>query len=163
MSTCASSVLSRIDSGRKFSISRNHLLQNPAESYVGPSSYTTSSFPQINSHDYPSFGNFGYLMNMKNPQITSTYSAFGPSENNEFGSTSYINYPSSTSVQTVLQPENNAPVFSEYASVTSHDNSALPQQYSAYSQHSDYSQHPAFAQQSAFAQNSPYQQHSPMS
>jgi hypothetical protein len=60
-----------------------------AENYVGPSSYKTSF-----GSDYPGFGNFGSLMNVKSPQISSSYSSFGPSsDNSEFGSTSYTNYP----------------------------------------------------------------------
>lgn len=63
--------------------------RNPSESYVGPSSYTTSF-----GSDYPGFGNYGTMINFRNPQISSSYSSFGPSsENNEFGSTTFVNYP----------------------------------------------------------------------
>ncbi|KAG5683606.1 hypothetical protein PVAND_012879 [Polypedilum vanderplanki] len=115
VSTFMSSVFARIDlcSSR---VSRNHFEDNPAESYVGQSSYATSYEP---NYDYPAFGNFGNLLNMKNPQITSSYTTYGASENNEFGSTNYINYPSS--VQTIIQPEIKSPIFSEYSHVTSHN------------------------------------------
>lgn len=60
-----------------------------SESYTGPSSYTTSF-----QNDYPGYGNYGSILNMKNPPITSSYSSFGPSsESNSFGSTSFVNYP----------------------------------------------------------------------
>lgn len=59
------------------------------ESYAGPSSYTTSF-----GSDYPGYGNFGTMLNTKNPEISSSYSSFGPSsEHSGFGSTSYTNYP----------------------------------------------------------------------
>lgn len=62
------------------------------ESYVGPSSYTTSF-----GNDYPSYGDYGSLMNTNNPDFSSHYSVYGgeDSGNKEFGSTSYFNYPSS--------------------------------------------------------------------
>jgi hypothetical protein len=85
---------------------------------VGQSSYATSFEP---NYDYPAFGSYGTLLDMKNPQITSSYTTYGASENNEFGSTNYINYPSTTSVQTVVHPEHKSPVFSQYSSVTSHE------------------------------------------
>lgn len=96
-------------------------LVSPTESYIGPSSYATSF--QSNNHDYPSFGNFGYLMNMKNPQITSAYTAFGPSDENDFSSTSYINYPSSTStIHENTQQNYKSPLIeSSYSSAISHD------------------------------------------
>lgn len=60
-----------------------------SESYTGPSSYTTSF-----QSDYPGYGNYGSTLNLKNPPITSSYSSFGPSsENKEFGSTTFVNYP----------------------------------------------------------------------
>lgn len=63
--------------------------QNPTESYIGPSSYTTSF-----ENDFPDYGNHNGLINVKNPPFSSTYSSFGPSTDNiEFGSTSYVNYP----------------------------------------------------------------------
>lgn len=59
------------------------------ESYAGPSSYTTSF-----GSDYPGYGDFGSMINVKNPPISSSYSSFGPStENSGFSSTSYTNYP----------------------------------------------------------------------
>lgn len=78
-------------------LAQSVLCQNyggPAESYVGPSSYTTSTFGK----DYPGFGDYGQMTNFKNPQITSSYSTFGTSshDNNEFGSTTYVNYPPSS-------------------------------------------------------------------
>lgn len=71
---------------------------NPVESYIGPSSYDTpSSYTSSDINDYPSIGNYGQHLNMKNPQISSSYSSFGPSESSkEFGSTSYTNYPPQT-------------------------------------------------------------------
>lgn len=59
--------------------------------YKGPSSYSTSF-----SSDYAGSGNFGHL-NMNSPAISTSYSAYGPTENNDFSSTSYINYPPSAS------------------------------------------------------------------
>lgn len=66
---------------------------NPVESYIGPSSYSTSDI-----NDYPAVGNFGHLLNMNNPQITSSFNSYGPSENGELESTSYINYPPQTTI-----------------------------------------------------------------
>lgn len=81
--------------------------RNPSESYVGVSSYSTSF-----GSDYPGFGNFGQLMNLKNPQISSSYSSFGPSSQaNEFGSTTYINYP-----PTIQQGSQNLQTPSSYTS-----------------------------------------------
>jgi hypothetical protein len=68
---------------------------NPIESYIGPSSYTTS-YSTSNINDYPAVGNYGSLLNMNNPQIASSFSSFGPSESGELESTSYINYPPQT-------------------------------------------------------------------
>jgi hypothetical protein len=65
---------------------------SPIESYDGPSSYATSfRFPP--SNDYPSSGNYGNLINLKNPHVETSYTSFGPSHGDEFGSTTYINYP----------------------------------------------------------------------
>lgn len=75
---------------------------NPIESYVGPSSYTTS-YSTSNINDYPAVGNFGSLLNMRNPQITSSFSSYGPSESGELESTSYINYPPQTT--TIIHDE----------------------------------------------------------
>lgn len=75
--------------------------RSSSDSYVGPSSYTSS---QVN--DYPGYGNFGPLMNMKNPQISSSYSSFGPSsDSSSFGSTSYVNYPPTVEHQQI-NPQN---------------------------------------------------------
>lgn len=62
--------------------------ENPTETYIGPSSYTTSF-----DNDYSDYGNYDGMLNVRNPQISSSYSSFRPSNHNEFGSTSYINYP----------------------------------------------------------------------
>lgn len=75
---------------------------NPVESYGGPSSYTTS-YSTSNINDYPAVGNFGSLLNMKSPQITSSFSSYGPSESGELESTSYINYPPQTT--TIIHDE----------------------------------------------------------
>jgi hypothetical protein len=64
-----------------------------SNSYVGPSSYETSFSRLPYGSDYPGYGNFGSMMNMKNPSFSSSYTSFGPSTTNSFGSTSYINYP----------------------------------------------------------------------
>lgn len=120
VSTCLSSVLSFIDSSNN-GFGYNQLV-NPTESYVGPSSYEA---PQhSNTHDYPAFGNFGYLMNLKEPQISSSFSSYGPSDGSDFSSTSYINYPSTT--QTVQEPAKSSPISSSYSAVISHD--SLPPQ-----------------------------------
>lgn len=76
---------------------------NPVESYIGPSSYTTS-YSTSDINDYPAVGNFGTLLNMKNPQITSSFTSYGPSENGELQSSSYINYPPQTT--TIIHDEN---------------------------------------------------------
>jgi len=76
---------------------------SPTESYAGQSSYQASadainsSNNNINSNNlesYPGIGHFGSLMNLQNPPIQSSYTTYGNNGNN-FGSTSYINYPSS--------------------------------------------------------------------
>lgn len=110
----------RKNSGLKFNNYRSS-----AESYVGPSSYTSSLM-----NDYPGYGNFGPLMNMKNPQISSSYSSFGPSsENSGFGSTSYVNYPPTVEHQQI-NPQN---LFSAaFASLQSHQgNSQRAPQFSS--------------------------------
>lgn len=72
------------------------------ESYVGPSSYTTS-YSTSDINDYPSVGNFGHLINMQNPQISSSFTSYGTSDSGELESTSYINYPPQTT--TVIHGE----------------------------------------------------------
>jgi hypothetical protein len=59
---------------------------------------------------------------VKNPQITSHYSSFGPSEGNEFGSTSYTNYPSTT---TIIENHKPQIINSAYSALINHD-SNLP-------------------------------------
>lgn len=100
---------------------------NPIESYIGPSSYTTS-YSTSNINDYPSIGNYGHLLSMNNPQITSSFSSFGPSESGELESTSYINYPPQTT--TIIHDESpiqsprpsNPPQLSQSAISTSNFN-----------------------------------------
>lgn len=74
---------------------RQYDYSSSSESYVGPSSYTTSF-----GGDYPGYGNYGSLLNTGNPEYTSSYSSYGPESEpgKGFSSTSYVNYPSSTSV-----------------------------------------------------------------
>jgi len=115
VSTCLSNVLSFIDSSSN-GFTFNQLV-SPTESYAGPSSYATSH--QSNNHDYPAFGNFGYMLNMKEPQITSSFSSYGPSDGNDFSSTSYVNYPSTS--HTVQEPPKSPSVSSSYSAVISHD------------------------------------------
>lgn len=65
------------------------IITKPTETFSGPSSYATSF-----GNNFPASGNYGSNLNLRNPQITSSYSTYGPSaENAEFGSTTYINYP----------------------------------------------------------------------
>lgn len=76
----------------------NNQVQRPTETFSGPSSYVTSY-----GNNFPASGNYGALLNLRNPPITSSYSTYGPSsENAEFGSTTYINYPP----QNVQSPSN---------------------------------------------------------
>lgn len=92
LSACAAKCLSYNLRNRN-SLYRLNNFGGQSESYSGPSSYTTSF-----SSDYPGYGNFGPMMNVKNPLISSSYSSYGPSEGNGgFGSTSYVNYPQSDS------------------------------------------------------------------
>lgn len=94
MSTCHG-VFSYYSQNRQ-SFHHNNFI-NPVESYIGPSSYETPSYTTSDINDYPSIGNYGQHLDMKNPQISSSYSSFGPSESSkEFGSTSYTNYPPQT-------------------------------------------------------------------
>lgn len=87
------------------------------ESYAGPSSYTTSF-----GSDYPGYGDFGSLMNVRNPQISSSYSTFGPSTGSSgFTSTSYVNYPQTT------QQENSKPQSSYASSFPTQNQAWLPQ------------------------------------
>lgn len=82
---------------------------NPVESYIGASSYDTPPYSTSDINDYPAIGNYGQYLNMKNPQITSSYSSFGPSESNkEFGSTSYTNYPPQTVHEQLIIHDNSA-------------------------------------------------------
>lgn len=102
---------------------------NPSESYVGPSSYTTSF-----GSDYPGFGNFGSMMDLRNPQISSSYSSFGSmSGNNDFGSTTYVNYP-----PTVEQGNSQNQASSSYTSSQSwpaqSHSQTFPQQTASYGQ-----------------------------
>lgn len=112
MSTCGSVFSYYADNRQDFQLSN---FINPVESYAGPSSYTTS-FTSSDITDYPSVGNYGNFLNMKDPQITSSFSSFGPSETSEnFGSTSYINYPPQTTTifhdESPKQPQNQATFF----------------------------------------------------
>lgn len=92
LSACAAKCLSYNLRNRN-SLYRLNNFGGHSESYSGPSSYTTS-FPS----DYPGYGNFGPMMNVRNPLISSSYSSYGPSEGSGgFGSTSYVNYPQSDS------------------------------------------------------------------
>lgn len=126
MSTCLSSVLSFIDSSNN-GFGYNQLV-NPTESYVGPSSYEA---PQhSNTHVYPAFGNFGYLLNMKEPQISSSFSSYGPSDGKDFSSTSYVNYPSTT--HTVQEPIKSSPISSSYSAVISHDSQPVQPNLNSY-------------------------------
>lgn len=104
MSTCRS-VFSYYPKNRQDFHFNNFI--NPVESYIGPSSYDTNSFTTSDINDYPAVGNFGPFLNMNNPQITSSFSTYGPSEGSkEFGSTSYINYPPQTvHEQTIIHDE----------------------------------------------------------
>lgn len=74
--------------------------------YIGPSSYTTSSL-----NDYPSYGNYGSLLNTQNPQFASSYSVYGGENANSqnFGSTSYTNYPSQVQDQSLSSVTSNWP------------------------------------------------------
>lgn len=73
----------------KWNSNKNSDLPRSSESYV--ESYTTSF-----GSDYSGFGDYSAMLNIKNPQISSSYTSFGlPSVNNKFGSTSFVNYPQS--------------------------------------------------------------------
>lgn len=65
-------------------------LGSSSSSYSGPSSYTTSF-----GNEFPASGNFGSLMSLNNPIISSSYTTYGPPSEaqNGFTSTSFTNYP----------------------------------------------------------------------
>lgn len=103
LSTCFTISISRVSLRSRNSL-YNSNYENPSESYVGPSSYTTSF-----GGDYPGYGNYGSYMNLRNPQISSSYMSFGPSsENDGFSSTSYVNYPQTTVNQGSFQHQSNS-------------------------------------------------------
>ena len=52
-------------------------------------------FPQGFGEDFPGAGNYGQV-NYQNPDISSSYSTYGPNANSDFGSVTYTNYPSTT-------------------------------------------------------------------
>lgn len=60
-------------------------------------------------------------MNLKHPQITAAYTSFGPSEGNDFSSTSYTNYPSSTVVEVIPESVRNGSSESSYTANISND------------------------------------------
>lgn len=108
----------------------NHV-PNPSESYIGPSSYATS----FNAKEYPETGNFGALLNLKNPSISSTYTTYGPSGNNDFGSTTHINYPPSA------QPSGSPNININWPSFSPHDSSKI--NYLASSHEPSFNGHPS--------------------
>lgn len=52
-------------------------------------------FPQGFGEDFPGAGNYGQV-NYQNPDISSSYSTYGPNANSDFGSITYTNYPPTT-------------------------------------------------------------------
>lgn len=133
MTTCSNVFSSCLEKKQDFQF--NNFI-NPVESYVGPSSYTTS-YTSSDITDYPAAGNFGPFLNMKDPQITSSFSSFGPSSDGSenFGSTSYINYPPQTttifhdeSPNSNAQQENQNTFFSQNQDISSHLANALKNQ-----------------------------------
>ena len=106
-----------------------------SESYVGPSSYTTS-FGNDFSNDYPGYGNFGSLMSVRNPQISSSYETFGPySGSNDFGSTSYTNYPPSIEYESLKQPSYSSQMTAQSFPTHAHETSQHHYEEKPISQH----------------------------
>lgn len=136
MAFCFTESFAAIFSKNKQSRQGFDLNEANAETYTGQSSYATSF-----GSDYPGYGNYGSTMNMKNPQISSSYTSFGPSsESNSFGSTTFVNYPPTyehaTSSQNFFRPS-----YTSNQAWPAQEN--LPQSYSSvnYGEQTPISQH----------------------